>query len=110
MKLKELIGLITGILVLFGILFGGYQYFEKRYAPIVLAEEIKKVDQKVDKTLQMMEYKFKAIQLEDLENRIYRAKEGASKEPTQADKDKINDLEQDRKKVLREMGELKEKK
>ncbi len=110
MSVKEVIGVITGVIVLFGALFGAYQYLECRYAPIVLADEVKKVDQKADKTLQIMEYKFKAIQLETIENRIYRVKEEAGKNPSKADKERLNELEQDKKKVLQEMEEIKEKK
>ncbi len=62
MKLKELIGLITGLLVLFGIMFGTYQYFENRYA---LAEEVKKIEKRID-------YKILSDQLQMIQERIWK--------------------------------------
>lgn len=62
MKLKELIGLITGLLILFGVMFGTYQFFEKRYA---LAEEMKKIEKRID-------YKILSDQLQTTQERIWK--------------------------------------
>jgi predicted mannosyl-3-phosphoglycerate phosphatase (HAD superfamily) len=62
MKIKEFIGLITGILILFGIMFGTYQYFENRYA---LAEEVKKIEKRID-------YKILSDQLQMIQERIWK--------------------------------------
>lgn len=103
MKYFIAIGIVFGLLIS---CWGVFTYLEK-YA---LCEDMKKLDQKVDKGQQIMEYKFKAIQLETIENRIYRAKEDAGKSPTKADKDKLHDLEQDKKKVEMELEEIKDRK
>jgi hypothetical protein len=104
--MKEKLAVIGALILIAGTCYGVFTYLG-RYA---LCEDVKKIDQKVDKTQQIMEYKFKAIQLETIENRIYRAKEEVGKNPTKADKDKLHDLEQDKKKVLMEMEQIKNQK
>jgi len=91
--------------MIIGACYGAFTYLGK-YA---LCEDVKKVEQKVDKTMEIMEYKFKAIQLETIEDRIYRARERAGKNPTQTDKDRMNELERDREKVEREMKVMEKK-
>jgi len=103
--MKEKLAIIGALIAISVACWGVFTYLEK-YA---LCEDVKKIEQKMDKGQQIMEYKFKAIQLETIENRIYRAKEDAGKNPTKTDKDKLHDLEQDKKKVEMELEEIKKR-
>jgi len=110
-----IIGIVLGLLIT---VWGGYTYLEK-YAT---AEEVKKLDQKSDKVLQMMDektekmqkimdYKFSSYELKVNEDRIYEKEKETIKNPKDATKRAdLEKLKREREKILLEMKEIKERK
>ncbi len=105
-NMKEKLAIIGGLIMIIGACYGVFTYLGK-YA---LCEDVQKVEQKVDKTLQLMEYKFKAIQLETIENRIDKIEDRSGKNPKDpAERERLKQLERDREKVEREMKVMEKK-
>ena len=116
-RMKEKLAVIITLIVIAGACYGVFTYLEK-YA---LCEDVKKVEEKTDKQIQMiekktegvqkqMDYKFKAIDLKTTEDRIYDMEKRYSKAPKdsvkQADLDK---LRREREQILRDMEDIKKK-
>ncbi len=102
--MKEKLGIIIAILVIFGACWGGFTYLEK-YA---LCEDVKKVEQKTDKMMQIMELKFKAIDLKTTEDRIYDMEKRYGKSPSDSSKQAdLEKLRREREQTLREMEDIK---
>lgn len=101
MKLKELIGLITGILILFGIMFGAYQFFEKRYA---LAEEVKKIEKRID-------YKIISDQMQTIQERIWKIEDRfQKKEMDDTTKEEMRSLEKKKEETQKKLDVLEKEK
>lgn len=97
MKPKDLISLITGILILFGIIFGAYQFFEKRYA---LAEEVKKISERLD-------YKIVSDQYNAVQQRIWTIQDRfQKKEMDTTTKEEMRKLEQGKDELRKKMDIL----
>ena len=97
MKLKELIGLITGLLILFGIMFGTYQYFENRYA---LAEEVKKIEKRID-------YKILSDQLQTTQERIWKIEDRfQKKQMEETTKEELRTLEMKKQETQKKLDTL----
>jgi hypothetical protein len=95
------IGLIFGLLAS---CYGVFTFLE-RYA---LCEDLKKVDQKTDKIMQMMDYKFKAMELKTNEDRIYDMEKRYGSSPSDSTKKAdLEKLKREREQILREMKEIK---
>jgi len=108
--MKLTIGIILSILIA---TWGAFTYLD-RFATCEevrkVEEGVKKVDQKADKTLEIMEYKFRAIQLETIENRIGRIKDSSGDMPKDPkERERLRELEQDRKRIERELRIAEEK-
>lgn len=81
------IGSIIGVLTLFGIFFGAYQYMESRYA---LSEEVKKIEQRLD-------YKIMVDQFKAVQQRIWTIEDRfQNKQMDQTTKDELRQLQTDR--------------
>ena len=105
--MQKILAIIGGLILITGFIWGIFTYLE-RYA---LCEDVKKVDQKVEKTMEMMQYSFKEFQLESKEKRISEIEKKAGKSP----KDPIvaetlEQLRKDKVKLEKEMRKIEEKK
>ena len=105
--MKQILAGIGGLILIIGTCWGVFTYLD-RYA---LCEDVKKVDQKVDKAYQMMEYKFKDLQLESKEKRIYEIEQKVGKVPKDPIvRETLEQLKRDKDKIEREMKKMEEKK
>lgn len=87
MKTKELIGLIGGLLLIIGVLFGAYFHFQSTFAPMALADDVKQFKQEYqyDKTLNF---------LNKAQDRIYTIKERHGEKPKDITvKEELSNLE-----------------
>jgi hypothetical protein len=102
MTTKDLIATITGVLILFGILFGSYQYFEKRYA---LAEEVKKIEKRID-------YKILSDQLQMIQERIWKIQDRAQQKKTvdETTKEELRSLEIKKQETQKKLDSLEKEK
>ena len=105
--------------LIFGLIASCYAVFTylERYA---LCDDVKKVEQKADqkingvdkkteKMMQMMDYKFKAMELKTNEDRIYDTEKRYGSSPSDAvKKADLEKLKREREQILREMKEIKE--
>lgn len=76
--MKEKLSIIAALVILLGTAFSVYFYFENRYA---LAQALQKTDQKVDKSIKAMDYKFKSLQSDSLQDRIWKIEDRYGKDP-----------------------------
>lgn len=108
------IGVILGLLVT---VWGGFEYLGK-YA---LCGEVQKMDQKMDKAIEMMEkktdkmieyfdYKFLVAELKSIEERIYEKEKEIAKSPNDlVKKAELENLKRQRDQVIRDMDSIKKK-
>ncbi len=116
--MKEKLAVIVIIIGLIAGVWKGFTYLE-RYA---LCAEVSKMDQKMDKAIEMMDkktnkmmeffdYKFLAAELKSVEERIYEKEKEIAKNPTDGvKKAELDKLKRDRENLLREMDGIKQKK
>ncbi len=109
---------IGAVIVILIACWGVFTYLEK-YA---LCAEVSKMDQKMDKAIEMMDmktnkmmeffdYKFLAAELKSVEERIYEKEKEIAKNPTDGvKKAELDKLKRDRENLLREMDGIKQKK
>ena len=110
--------ILIGIGVVFGLLvtcWGGFTYLE-RYA---LCGEVQKMDQKMDKAIEMMEkktekminyfdYKFLTAELKATEERIYEKEKEIAKNPNDlVKKAELENLKRKRDQIIRDMQDTK---
>ena len=90
MKTKEIIGCISGLIVLIGLCFGVYFFFENRYA---LAEELKK-------TQQRLEEKIQSDRLNSVQERIWKIQDRiGNKKPNDNEKEEIRRLKEEKDRI-----------
>jgi hypothetical protein len=95
--MKEIIAALTIV----SICFGAWFYVDNKKADCA---DVQKVDQKADKIMKMMDYKFLALQLETKEDRIFRIEEQSGKIPKdKSARESLEKLKQEKAKILREM-------
>ena len=105
--MQKILAIIGGLILITGFIWGVFTYLE-RYA---LCEDVKKVDQKVDKTMEMMQYSFKEFQLESKEKRISDIEKKAGKSPRDPlVLETLEQLRKDKVKLEKEMRKIEEKK
>ncbi len=98
---------ILGILAIAGFTWGAWTYLD-RYA---LCADLQKTDQKLQKTMDVIEWKFKALQVDNLDERIYKTEERVKQSPNDvALKEDLAKLKKDKEKALRDMKMIEEKK
>ena len=102
--MKDKLSLIIVLVAIFSISFGIFTYLG-RYA---LCEDVKRVEQKTDKMMQIMDYKFKYMELKTTEERIYNIEKRYGVNPRdQNKKAELEKLRREREQILREMNEIK---
>ena len=106
------IGVVLGVLVT---VWGGFEYLEK-YA---LCGEVQKMDQKMDKAIEMLEkktekmveyfdYKFLVAELKTVEERIYEKEKEIAKSPNDLVKRaELESLKRQREQIVRDMQSIK---
>ena len=98
---------IIALLTILSFAFGAWFYIDKTKAN---CEDVKKIDYKVDKTQQMMEFKFKALDLKTTEDRIYDMEKRYGKNPTDSTKAaELEKLRREREQTIRDMNDIKGK-
>lgn len=100
--MKSILGLIIGILTILSMAFGAYFYFEHRYA---LAQELAQLKQST-------EYQFKAMQLDRIQERIWKLEdrhEETGKAMDVSTKEEIRQLKEKRDQIKTELGRIEKK-
>ncbi len=113
--MKEKLAVVVIIIGLIAGVWKGFTYLE-RYA---LCAEVSKMDQKMDKAIEMMDkktnkmieffdYKFLAAELKSLEERIYEKEKELAKNPKDLiKKAELEQLKRQREQVIRDMQGIK---
>ncbi len=101
--MKEFIAVLTIV----GMCFGAWFYIDGKKADCA---DVQKVDQKADKIMKMMDYKFLALQLETKEDRIYKIEEQSGKVPKdKSARESLEKLKREKGRIMREMEKMETK-
>ena len=112
MKIFSAIGVVLVLLVT---VWGSFEYLER----FALCGEVQKVDQKMDKAIEMLDkktekmilyfdYKFLAAELKSKEERIYEKEKEIAKNPNDlVKKAELENLKRERDQIIRDMQNIK---
>ena len=99
--MKEKLAVIGSLVFLLITAFGVNSHFESRFA---LAQHLQKAEQKIDKAIQIMDYKFKSLQSQSLQDRIWKIEDRYGKNPNDPTvRDTLRKLYQEKEQIDREL-------
>jgi len=117
-SMRKNIALVISLLVIFGVAWEFFVYMDTNLARCGDVKKVEqriettgqKLDEKLDKSLKEMDFRFSKIELKTVEDRIYDAEKKYGSVPADPVKAaELNKLKRERETILRQMEEIKKK-